>query len=164
MQLSFAVLAKNEEGAFKVVGVCENDVAITRLVTSSDASAVKNPKAEVQAQRQILRYKRRMDRHRRPGSLGYLNEDGHHVAVECHWKHLSRRVPENTSRLKKVHAKTAQVRKDAIHKATCRAATTHAMNIVEDLRLEQMGRKASGKSRSTPVDWSKFPNRSHGWV
>ena len=143
--VSFGVLAKREVTAFKRIGVAGHDVGITRLVTGSDGSVVENPKAGEQARKQISRYQRRMDRQHRAGSPKCFNEDGTHVAGTCYWKERSRRSRDTQAKLQKAHARAAHIRKDAIHKASYRATTTNALNILEDLRVEQMGRRGGGK-------------------
>ncbi len=143
--VSFGVLVKREVGVPTTAHVCGHDVGIAALVTASDGSVAENPRAGEQARKQISRYQRRMDRQHRTGSPRCFNADGTHVQGACHWKDRSRRARENEARLKKAHARAARIRRDAIHKASYRAATTNALNIVEDLRVEQMGRKGRGK-------------------
>ncbi|MHB1763269.1 MAG: YlcI/YnfO family protein, partial [Acidimicrobiales bacterium] len=139
--VSFGVLAKREVTAFKRIGVAGHDVGITRLVTGSDGSVVENPKASEQVRKKLSRYQRRMDRQHRTGSPKCFNPDGTHISGACYWKDRSRRAQENVARLKMAHARAARIRRDAIHKASYRAATTNALNILEDLRVEQMGRR-----------------------
>ncbi|MGC8513139.1 MAG: RNA-guided endonuclease TnpB family protein [Acidimicrobiales bacterium] len=143
--VSFGVQATREEGVPSTAHVCGHDVGIAVLVTSSDASVIDNPKAEQQVRTQVSRYQRKMDRQHRTGSPRCFNSDDTHIAGACHWKDRSRRARKNQAKLKRAHARAARIRRDAIHKTSYRAATTNAVNIVEDLRVEQMGRKGRGK-------------------
>ena len=143
--VSFGVVVKREPTASERISVGGHDVGITRVVTTSDGSVVENPNAGEQARKQISRYQHRMDRQHRAGSPKCFNPDGTHVTGACSWKDRSRRARENQARLKRANAKAARIRRDAIHKASYRAATTNALNIVEDLRVEQMGRKGRGR-------------------
>jgi putative transposase len=122
-----------------------HDVGITKLITSSDSSVVENPRAAKQVKKKISRYQRRMDRQHRVASPKCYNPDGTHISGTCHWKDRSIRARENQTRLQKSYARAVRIRKDTIHKASYHAATTNAVNVVEDLKVEQMGRKGHGK-------------------
>ncbi len=148
--VSFGVLVKREAKAHGPVNdfscqVQGHDVGITKLITSSDGSVAENPKAEERVKKKISRYQRRMDRQHRAASPKCFNSDGTHINGTCHWKDRSSRARENQTRLRKTYAHAARIRKDTVHKASYHAATTNAVNIVEDLRVEQMGRKGYGK-------------------
>jgi len=52
---------------------------------------------------------------------------------------------DNQRRLSRAHQKAANICKGAIQKASHHAATTHAVNVVEDLNVDGMGRKARAK-------------------
>ena len=125
--------------------VLGHDVGITKLITSSDGSVVENPRAEKQVKKKISRYQRRLDRQHREASPKCYNSDGTHISGICHWKDRSKKAKTHQTKLQKSHAKAAQIRKDTIHKASYHAAMTNAVNIVEDLHVEQMGRKGYGK-------------------
>ena len=126
-------------------GACGHDVGISALVTSSDGHVTKNLRAEQQVRKKISRYQRKMDRQHRAGSPRCFNQDGTHVAGACYWKERSKRAAETRARLAKAHAKAARVRKDTVHKASHKAATSYGVNVVEDLGVSQMGRRAPGK-------------------
>ncbi len=147
--VSFGVLVKREAKTPKITDFsCQvqgHDVGITKLITGSDGSAAENPHAEEQVKKKISRYQRRMDRQHRAASPKCFNSDGTHISGTCHWKDRSNRAKENQARLRKTYAHAARIRKDTIHKASYHAATTNAVNIVEDLKVEQMGRKGHGK-------------------
>lgn len=143
--ISFSVESKRDVPAMTSKDVCGHDIGITKLITSSDGSVAENPKAANQVQKKISRYQRRMDRQHRVASPKCYSSDGAHIAGICYWKKRSKRARENQTRLNKSYAKAGRIRKDVIHKTSYKAATTHGVNIVEDLRVEQMGRKGRGK-------------------
>jgi len=143
--VSFAVIAKRAAPAHAPAGVAGHDVGISALVTSSDGAVVKNPRAAKQAGKHISRYQRRMDRQHRAGSPACVNLDGTHVKGACHWNTRSKRSGKNQARIARAHDRAANIRRDAIHKASYRAATTYAVNMVEDLNADGMGRKGNGK-------------------
>ncbi len=148
--VSFGVLVKRDAKVLKPTNdfscqVQGHDVGITKLITSSDGSVVENQKAEERVKKKISRYQRRMDRQHRVASPKCFNSDGTHISGTCHWKDRSNRARENQARLRRTYAHVARIRKDTIHKASYHAATTNAINVVEDLRVEQMGRKGHGK-------------------
>ena len=148
--VSFGGLVKREAKTPKPITdfscqVQGHDVGITKLITSSDGSVAENPKVEEQVKKKISRYQRRMDRQHRVASPKCFNSDGTHISGTCHWKDRSNRAKENQARLRKTYAHAARIRKDTIHKASYHAATANAVNIIEDLKVEQMGRKGCGK-------------------
>ncbi len=143
--VSFSVLAQRDPPHRALVGVCGHDVGISTLVTSSDSHRVANPHAGKDSQAGIRRYQRRMDRQHRTGSPKCFASDGTHIKGGCHWKARSKRSVKNQARLTRTHAKAADVRRDITHKASHRAATTYAVNIVEDLGISGMGRRGRGK-------------------
>ena len=59
---------------------------------------------------------------------------------------LPRSVPRLlTPAHRSTHSKASNIRKDTIRKASYRAATTYAINVVEDLNVGGMGRRGQGK-------------------
>ena len=143
---SFAVIAKRSAPARTPQGVCGHDVGISALVTSSDSHVVENPRAKEQVGKKVSRYQRRMDRQHRTGSPTCFAPDGTHVQGTCHWKERSKRSVKNQARLRRAHAKAANVRRDTICKASHRAAATYAVNVVEDLNASGMGARGRGRS------------------
>jgi len=126
-------------------GVGGHDVGISVLVTSSDGTIAENPCAIQKARKKISRYQRRMDRQHRARLPKCFNARGEHIQGVCYWKDRSTRARKNQVKLQKVHAKVARIRKDAIHEASHRAATTYCVNVIEDLDVGGMGSKGHGK-------------------
>ena len=143
--VSFAVITRRIGCAEAPERVAGHDVGISALVASSDGTVAENPRAAKQASKAISRYSRRMNRQHRSGSPACFNPDGTHIKGACRWQARSKRSKKNQARLAKAHAGAANVRRDAIHKASCRAATTFAVNVVEDLGVSGMGRKGRAK-------------------
>ncbi len=143
--VSFGVVLRWGEPRPLGMGVAGYDVGMRTLITSSDGHRVENPRAGEQVKKKISRYQRRMDRQHRVGTPRCFHPDGTHITATCYWRKHSKRARENQTKLQKAHVRTAHIRRDAIHKASYRAATTYAVDIVEDLRVEQMGRRGHGK-------------------
>jgi putative transposase len=141
----FGVIVQHETHAQNLKGVAGCDVGIHFIVRSSEERVLQNPRAEKAQRKRISRYQRRLNRQHRVGSPACCNPDGTHKGGVCYWKDRSRRAKENQARLAKAHAKTARVPEDTIHKATHRASTTFAVNVIEDLNVRGMGRKGYGK-------------------
>ena len=144
--VSFGVETKRSSPKLQPSGVCGHDVGIHALITSSDGQVVENKRASERRRKKISRYQKRMDRQHRAASPACFDERGCHIAGTCYWKNRSKRSRENERRLQKAHARAARIRRDTIHKASYRASTTYAVNILEDLRVEAMGRKGHGKA------------------
>ena len=173
--VSFGVLVRREVKITNPTNdfpcqVSGHDVGITKLITSSDGSVVENPRAAKQVKKKISRYQRRMDRQHRVASPKCYNPDGTHISGTCHWKDRSIRARENQTRLQKSYARAARIRKDTIHKASYHAATTNAVNVVEDLKVEQMGRKGHGKRAfnraqhdATMAEYRRELGYKHSW-
>jgi putative transposase len=143
--VSFGVLVQRDKPCRVPRGVCGHDVGISAMVTSSDNHVGENPRAAKQVGKKVSRYQRKMDRQHRTGSPACFAPDGTHIQGTCHWKHRSTRSMKTQARIKKLHAKAANVRRDAIHKASSRAAVTYRVNVVEDLNVSGMGARGRGK-------------------
>ena len=143
--VSFNVIVKKDAEVQALAGVSGTDVGIAHLATSSDGHVVENPRAEKQARQKINRYQRRMDRQHRTGSPACFTPDGTHIAGRCLWKMRSKRSRETQAKLRRAHAKAANIRKDPIHKESHRLASTYRVNVVEDLFASGMIAKGRGK-------------------
>ncbi|MHB1599253.1 MAG: RNA-guided endonuclease TnpB family protein [Acidimicrobiales bacterium] len=143
--VSFSVLARRTPSTSHPKWVCGHDVGISLLITSSDGHVVENAKPAAKARPRISRYQRRLDRQHRTGSPACFDANGVHVKGSCRWSQRSTRANETQTSLAKAHRQAANARRDVIHKASCRAATTYAVNVVEDLNVSGMGRRGRGK-------------------
>ncbi len=149
--VSFNVIVKREARIPATRGVCGTDVGITHLATSSDCQVVENPRAERQARQQVNRYQRQMDRQHRTASPACFNPGGTHIAGRCLWNVRSKRSKDTQAKLRRAHAKAANIRKDQIHKESHRLASTYALNVLEDLFASAMiakGRAKHGSNRA----------------
>lgn len=92
------------------------DVGIESLMTLSDGTKVANPKATRRLERKLAREQRRLSRKERG----------------------SRNRGRQRIRVARVQEKAANVRKDAIHKATARLASENQVVCLEDLNVKGM--------------------------
>lgn len=143
--VSFSVLAKRGLPACTPAGVCGHDVGISSVVTGSDGYVVANAKPAAKHQPKISRYQRKMDRQHRAASPSCFAADGAHIKGSCHWQARSHRAKENQRRLTRAHQGAANSRRDTIAKASHRAATTFAVNVVEDLNVSGMASRGNGE-------------------
>ncbi|MHB8289311.1 MAG: RNA-guided endonuclease InsQ/TnpB family protein [Acidimicrobiales bacterium] len=143
--VSFNVIVKREPSMPATCSVSGTDVGIAHLATSSDGHVVENPRAEKQVRQTINRYQRKMDRQHRTNSAACFNADGTHIAGRCLWNVRSKRSKQTQARLRRAHAKAANIRKDRIHKEPHRLASTYSVNVVEDLSAS--GMIARGRSK-----------------
>lgn len=102
-------------GKQSVVGV---DVGIRHLAVLSTGQTIPNPRALERSLRK----------------LGRLNRELHHQKPGSSHRHQTRR------RLARVHARAANLRRDALHKLTRYLATEHGTIVVEQLNLAGMVR------------------------
>ena len=143
--VSFGVAREKPAKVTTLSGVAGHDVGVHALLVSSDGTVTGNPKAFEGVEKKVSRYQRHMDRQHRAGSPRCFNSDGTHVQGACYWRDRSRRAREAQHRLSRAHQEAADVRADAVHKASHQAAGTYAVNVVEDLGVSQLGRKGNGK-------------------
>lgn len=119
--VSFGVDVKEERpNNGGVVGI---DVGITRLATLSNGVVIENPRALAMGRRKLLRVQRALSRKRRGSS-----------------NRVKTRV-----KLSRAHARIANVRSNALHKATTHLAKSHGMIVIEDLKVRNMTRRGCGK-------------------
>ncbi len=144
--VSFSVVAERDALSCHLpCGVCGHDVGISVLLTSSDGHVVENTRPAQKTKARISRYQRRMDRQHRAGSPACFDTSGQHRKGRCVWNHRSKRAGENQARLVTAHREAANTRRDATHKASHRAATTYAVNVVEDLNVTGIVHRGRGK-------------------
>ena len=146
--VSFNVIVKREARIPATHGVCGTDVGIAHLATSSDGHVVENPRAEKQLRQTINRYQRKMDRQHRTNSPACFNADGTHVAGRCLWNVRSKRSKATQAKLRRAHAKAANMRRNPIHKESHRLASTYSVNVIEDLNASHMIRRGRSKRGS----------------
>jgi putative transposase len=143
--VSFSVLVERGKPSCAPAGACGHDVGISSLVTGSDGNVVENAMPAAKSKPKIRRYQRRIDRQHRAGSPRCFNDDGTHIKGACYWSTRSVRADKNKHKLARAHRQASNARKDAVHKASHQAATTYAVNVVEDLNVEGMVRRGRGK-------------------
>jgi len=101
------------------------DLGVSRLATLSDGGVFENPRALASSRRKLKRLSKALNRKKR-GSM-------------------NRRKAR--AKLASVHARVSNVRRDALHKATTTLAKNHGKIVIEDLKVRNMTRAASGRGR-----------------
>ena len=101
------------------------DLGVSRLATLSDGTVLENPRALASSQRKLKRLSKALNRKQR----GSMNRG------------------KARAKLAAVHARVSNVRRDALHKATTTLAKNHGKIVIEDLKVRNMTRAASGRGR-----------------
>lgn len=109
--------------ATSIVGI---DVGIARFATLSDGSHIEPLNTFRKHQRRLARYQRALSRK---------------TKFSSNWKKAKARV-------RKIHTRIANVRKDFLHKATTAISKNHAIVCIEDLQVRNMSKSAAGSSDS----------------
>ena len=107
-----------------IVGI---DVGIARFATMSDGSHIEPLNSFKKHQKRLARYQRAMSRK---------------VKFSSNWKKAKAKVT-------KLHHKIGHVRQDFLHKTSTILSKNHAMIVIEDLKVSNMSRSASG-TKATP--------------
>jgi putative transposase len=105
--------------AISMVGV---DVGIAKFATLSDGTVFEPVNGFKQRQRRLAILQRQMS---------------HKVKFSSNWKKAKARVT-------RLHAKTARIRQDYLHKTTTTLSKNHALVVIEDLQVKNMSASASG--------------------
>lgn len=118
------------------------DLGVKALATLSDGTVYENPKALQgaakrlrRAELSIARKKRARDKKLGTAAKGEKRPIGKNLAKAC-------------KRAARVHAHVANVRNDAIHKATTAIAATYTTVVIEDLHVRGMTHRAKGRGRA----------------
>jgi IS605 OrfB family transposase len=106
-----------------IVGV---DVGIRHLAVLSTGQVVANPRPLDRAQRRLRRLNRQLARR-----LGHGTADGTGRIPSAGWRHTKQR-------LARAYARTANVRRDALHKLTSELASGYGTVVVENLTVAGM--------------------------
>jgi len=114
-------------------GIIGVDFGINRLATCSDGTAFENPKALTSCLQKVKRLHREVSRKRK----GSANRK------------------KATRRLATVMARTANVRKDALHQMTTRLARTNSVIVIEDLGVKNMLKNHSIACAIADVGWGE---------
>lgn len=132
---------RDDRPAARYGGPVGVDVGVRHLAVLSTGERVANPRALEQAQRRLRRYQRRLDRQRRQSNPGCFDERGRAVRG-ARSVNYSRRMRETQRRVRRLHVRASNIRRDAIHKLTSRLAGEFAVVVVE--RLNAAGLCRSG--------------------
>lgn len=122
------------------------DVGVRHLAVLSTGERIANPRAFKQVQRRLRRFQRKLDRQRRQSNPGCFDERGRAVrggrSVNC-----SRRMRETQRRVRSLHARASNLRRDAIHKLTSRLAGEFPVVVVERLNAHGLCRSGTAGLR-----------------
>ena len=114
-----------------VVGV---DVGVKQLAVLSTGELVDNPRALSKAQRALRRYQRKLDRQRRANNPGCYDQRGRAIKGKRPSKR-SKNMLATERRVRRLHARVANTRADAIHKLTQQLATENRTVVGENLAV-----------------------------
>ncbi|MGC9220944.1 MAG: IS607 family element RNA-guided endonuclease TnpB [Solirubrobacteraceae bacterium] len=133
-----------------VVGV---DVGVKHLAVLSTGEMVANPRALKEAQRKLRRYQRRLDRQRRASNPDCYDQRGRAIKGRRPARR-SKNMLATERQVRRLHARVANTRSDAVHKLTHRLATKHAIVVGEDLSVAGLCRGGNGGLRRAVHDAS----------
>lgn len=102
-----------------IIGI---DVGIAKFATLSDGTVFEPVNSFKKHQQRLARYQRAMSRKQKFSS---------------NWKKAK-------SKINKLHARIANVRKDYLHKTTTTISQNHAIVCIEDLKIKNMSKSANG--------------------
>lgn len=119
-----------------VVGV---DVGVKHLAVLSTGELVENPRALERTQRKLRRCQRKLARQRRASNPDCYDEQGRAIKGKRPRKR-SKNMAAAESRIRRLHARVANTRAEAIHKLTHRLATEHRRVVAEDLAVSGLCR------------------------
>ena len=102
------------------------DMGVARLATLSDGTVIENPKALKHGERKIKRLQKGVSRKEKRSSN----------------RHKAR------TRLARAYARTANLRRNVLHKSSTMLAKNHSLIVIEDLKVKNMTHAAKGKGRS----------------
>lgn len=117
-----------------IVGV---DAGITHLAVLSTGQTVANPRALGRAQRKLRRLGRRADRQRRQSNPDCYDDRGRPIRGKRPLKR-SQRMRRTERRVRRLHARAANIRADAMHKLTTTLTSEYGSIAVERLNVAGM--------------------------
>ena len=135
------------------------DRGVRKLGVTSDGEVIANPRAEERAAKHIRRAQLSVARKQRATDKRH----GKREKGEC--REASKRLRRAYRQLARAKERAANVRRDALHQASKRLATTASVVVLEDLRVQNMTRHRKGKGRAAKaglnrailnVGWGEF--------
>ncbi len=122
------------------------DVGVRDLAVLSTGERIANPRPFERARRRLRRYQRRLDRQRRQNNPDCFDERGRAVRGAQSVKR-SRRMGKTQRRVRALHARASNIRRDAIHKLTSRLAGEFPVVVVERLNAHGLCRSGNAALR-----------------
>ena len=98
------------------------DMGVARFATLSDGSCIKPLHSFRKHEKKLAKLQRKLAKR---------------VKFSANWQKLK-------ARIQRLHRKIANVRNDFLHKATTSISKNHALVVIEDLKVQNMSRSASG--------------------
>lgn len=102
------------------------DMGVAHLATLSDGTVIENPKSLARCRHKVKHAQKEVSKKKKG----------------------SRNRNKARERLARVHARAANVRKNALHQATTMLAKSHGRIVIEDLSVRNMTRSASGHGKA----------------
>lgn len=115
------------------------DVGIRNLAVLSTGEEVANPRALERARRKLQRLQRKAERQRRASNPGCYDDRGRPVRGRRP-THRSQRQRVTDRQVTRLHARTRNLRRDALAKLTTQLASTYGTVVVERLHVAGMMR------------------------
>lgn len=129
------------------------DAGVRHLAVLSTGEKVTNPRALAREQRRVRRYQRRLDRQRRANNRGCYDSHGRAIKGKRP-VNRSARQRRTERRVRRLHARVVNVRRDALHKLTSRLAGEHGTIVVERLNARGLCRAGNRGLRRAVHDAS----------
>lgn len=122
------------EPKLDIVGI---DLGIKYLAVTSDGEIIPNPKAYYIAQAKLRRLQRKLDRQRRANNPDCFNSDGTPIKGKRP-KNVSAQMNQTGRRIKKLHSRIRNIRRNDQHQLTASQARNYGLIIIEDLNVNGM--------------------------
>ena len=133
------------------------DLGIKYLAVTSDGVLYENPKALTREENRLRRLQRKLDRQRRANNPDHFNPDGtFKKGVKTEWA-TSGKMRRTEQAITKLHARVANIRREAAHELTTEIATTYGIIGLEDLNIK--GMMKNGKLSKAISDAALYEKR-----
>lgn len=128
------------------------DRGIAHLAVTSEAERFENPRALRKAQLRLRRSQRKLDRQRRANNPDCFDERGRAIPGKRPSRRSSR-MRRTEQKVRRMHARVGNLRRDAHHKLTSALAGTYGTIVVESLNVSGMvrNRRLAHRRSLTPA-------------
>lgn len=118
------------------------DVGVRHLAVVSTGERVENPRALERAQGRLVRSQRKLERQRRANNLDCYDSVGRAICGRQPTER-SARMRRTERRIRRLHDRAVNVRRDAIHKLTTALTTRYEVIVVEHLNVGGLCRSSN---------------------